>query len=155
MIPNSNDDGKYTYDRVENYRFGSSTLDEHFRDLYWDDVYTVKNYIPRIQKVTNTNTGESFEKEFYFQIVEGDDAVETVLSDAMRVYPSVANDVLTIEVPAVGGEYAIYSISGAQVSKGELAQYKTDINVSSLAAGTYILRYVHNSGVGVKTFVKK
>ena len=106
-------------------------------------------------KVTNTNTGESFEKEFYFQIVEGDDAVETVLSDAMRVYPSVANDVLTIEVPAVGGKYAIYSISGAQVSKGELAQYKTDINVSNLAAGTYILRYVHNSGVGVKTFVKK
>ena len=106
-------------------------------------------------KVTNTNTGESFEKEFYFQIVEGDDAVETVLSDAMRVYPSVADNNLTIEVPAVGGEYAIYSVSGAQVSKGELAQYKTDINVSSLAAGTYILRYVHNSGVGVKTFVKK
>ena len=106
-------------------------------------------------KVTNTNTGESFEKEFYFQIVEGDDAVETVLSDAMRVYPSVANDALTIEVPAVGGEYAIYSVSGAQVSKGELAQYKTDVNVSNLAAGTYILRYVHNSGVGVKTFVKK
>ena len=105
-------------------------------------------------KVTNVNTDESFEKEFYIQITEGG-AVEAVLSDAMRVYPSVANDVLTIEVPAVGGEYAIYSVSGAQVSKGELAQYKTDVNVSNLAAGTYILRYVHNSGVGVKTFVKK
>ena len=51
LIPNYNDDGKYTYDRMENYRFGSGTLDEHFRDLYWDDVYTVKSYIPRVQKI--------------------------------------------------------------------------------------------------------
>ena len=105
-----------------------------------------------IMTVANTSTGESFSKEFTITI---NSAVEAVLSDAMRVYPSVADNNLTIEVPAVGGEYAIYSVSGAQVSKGELAQYKTDINVSSLAAGTYILRYVHNSGVGVKTFVKK
>lgn len=56
LIPNYNDDDKYTYDRIENYRFGSGTLNEYFRDLYWDDVYTVKNYIPRVQKVTNTDT---------------------------------------------------------------------------------------------------
>ena len=105
-----------------------------------------------LMTVTNVSTGESFTKEFTISI---NSAVDAVLSDAMRVYPSVVNDALTIEVPAVGGEYAIYSVSGAQVSKGELAQYKTDINVSNLAAGTYILRYVHNSGVGVKTFVKK
>ena len=105
-----------------------------------------------LMTVTNVSTGESFTKEFTATI---NSAVEAVLSDAMRVYPSVADNNLTIEVPAVGGEYAIYSVSGAQVSKGELAQYKTDVNVSNLAAGTYILRYVHNSGVGVKTFVKK
>ncbi len=31
------------------YEFGSATLDEDFRDLMWNNVYTVKNYIPRIQ----------------------------------------------------------------------------------------------------------
>ncbi|MBR6750545.1 MAG: T9SS type A sorting domain-containing protein [Bacteroidaceae bacterium] len=36
-----------------------------------------------------------------------------------------------------------------------MSQYKTEIGVSSLTAGTYILRYVHNNGVGVKTFIKK
>lgn len=31
------------------YEFGSATPDEYFRDLYWNKVYSVKNYIPRIQ----------------------------------------------------------------------------------------------------------
>lgn len=32
------------------YEFGSFTSDESFRDLFWDNVYTVKSYIPRFQK---------------------------------------------------------------------------------------------------------
>lgn len=34
------------------YEFGTKTKDENFRDLFWNKVYTVKNYIPRIQKGT-------------------------------------------------------------------------------------------------------
>ncbi|MBR5844160.1 MAG: thiol protease/hemagglutinin PrtT [Bacteroidaceae bacterium] len=107
-----------------------------------------------LMTVTNINTGESLEKQFTFTIA-ADDAVESVMSDAMRVYPSVAAEVVTIEVPMVGGSYAIYSVAGAQVQAGALNGYKNEVNVSSLAAGTYILQYVHNDGVGVKTFIKK
>ena len=107
-----------------------------------------------LMKVTNTNTGEFVERQFIIQIV-ADDAVESVMSDAMRVYPTLATDVVTIEVPVVGGSYAIYSVAGAQVQAGALDGYKNEVNVSSLAAGTYILQYVHNDGVGVKTFIKK
>ena len=107
-----------------------------------------------LMKVTNANTGESFEKQFAIQIV-ADDAVESVMSDAMRVYPSIASDVVTIEVPVVGGNYAIYSVAGAQVQAGSLDNYKNEIDVNNLSAGSYILQYVHNSGVGVKTFIKK
>jgi hypothetical protein len=107
-----------------------------------------------LMTVTNTNTGESYQREFNIQLV-ADGAVESVMSDAMRVYPSVAADVVTIEVPVVGGNYAIYSVAGAQVQAGALNSYKNEVNVSSLAAGTYILQYVHNDGVGVKTFIKK
>lgn len=38
------------------YEFGSNTKDEDFCDMFWNKVYTVKNYIPRFQKnrkVTN------------------------------------------------------------------------------------------------------
>jgi hypothetical protein len=52
-----------TYPQIENptkyvqcYEFGSATPDEYFRDLYWNKVYSVKNYIPRIQLGTQKNT---------------------------------------------------------------------------------------------------
>ena len=38
------------------YEFGSATTDEYFRDLYWNKVYSVKNYIPRIQIGSSKNT---------------------------------------------------------------------------------------------------
>lgn len=34
------------------YEFGTNTRDESYCDLFWNKVYTVKNYIPRIQKNT-------------------------------------------------------------------------------------------------------
>jgi hypothetical protein len=104
--------------------------------------------------VTNQSTGEAFEKEFSFEIV-ADGAVDAVLSDAMRLYPSVTTSAITVDTPTADGEYAIYNISGAQVAAGEVDGYSVEINVSNLAAGTYILRYVHGEGVGVKTFIKK
>ena len=42
------------------YNFGSSTPQSCFRDLYWNNVYSVKNYIPKVQvasKAYSTNYG--------------------------------------------------------------------------------------------------
>ena len=128
------------YEVVDGKLVSTKTVEDAaaFRELY--------------MTVTNDRTGESFSREFKFQIVS-DNAVESVMSDAMRVYPSVAHDYITVEVPASGGEYAIYSIAGTQAQAGQLTGHKTEVNVSSLVAGTYILRYVHAEGVGVKTFI--
>lgn len=38
------------------FEFGSATPKEYFRDLLWNKVYTVKNYIPRIQMSASKNT---------------------------------------------------------------------------------------------------
>ena len=38
------------------YEFGTLTPDECFRDLYWNKVYSVKNYIPRIQMSKHEST---------------------------------------------------------------------------------------------------
>ena len=40
-------DDKYTLESY--YEFGTATNEDSFRDLYWNKVYTVKNYIPRVQ----------------------------------------------------------------------------------------------------------
>ena len=38
------------------YEFGTNTRDESYCDLFWNKVYTVKNYIPRIQKNRSITT---------------------------------------------------------------------------------------------------
>lgn len=38
------------------YNFGSATPDSCFRDLYWNNVYSVKNYIPRSQISKRSNS---------------------------------------------------------------------------------------------------
>ena len=38
-----------TYSLDSYYEFGTATNEDSYRDLYWNKVYTVKNYIPRVQ----------------------------------------------------------------------------------------------------------
>lgn len=38
------------------YEFGSYTRDDSFRDLFWNNVYSVKSYIPRIQRSNGFRT---------------------------------------------------------------------------------------------------
>lgn len=48
------EESKVDYDNL--YTFGSATPESCFRDLLWNNVYTVKSYIPRIQKAQRTLT---------------------------------------------------------------------------------------------------
>lgn len=55
LVPNnprlvSEDYPSFTDTKLVDYEFGDKTKEEDFRDLMWNNVYTVKNYIPRIQK---------------------------------------------------------------------------------------------------------
>lgn len=55
LIPNNprlveDDYPKFYESKLVDYEFGSKTKDENFRDLLWNNVYSVKNYIPRLQK---------------------------------------------------------------------------------------------------------
>ena len=46
-----NENGSYSVSTEDyDYEFGTYTKDESFRDLFWNNVYSVKSYIPRIQK---------------------------------------------------------------------------------------------------------
>ena len=55
LIPNNPEipgvsDSHIDSDEDIDYEFGSKTKDISFRDLFWNHVYTVKGYIPRLQK---------------------------------------------------------------------------------------------------------
>lgn len=52
MLVPHNPDSEDNFD----YQFGTNTRDESYRDLFWNGVYSVKSYIPRLQKGTNWRT---------------------------------------------------------------------------------------------------
>lgn len=41
---------QFTKSKEPDYEFGTRTREESFKDLLWNKVYTVKNYVPRLQK---------------------------------------------------------------------------------------------------------
>lgn len=51
LVPNNPKNDKFEPD----YVFGSFTEEESFRDLLWNNVYTVKSFIPRFQKGNGDN----------------------------------------------------------------------------------------------------
>ena len=55
LIPNNprldtDDFPIFTRTKEVDYEFGSLTREESYKDLLWNNVYTIKNYIPRLQK---------------------------------------------------------------------------------------------------------
>lgn len=52
LVPNNPrlEDEEFAITHEADFEFGSATREESFRDLFWNKVYTVKNYIPKIQK---------------------------------------------------------------------------------------------------------
>ena len=59
LVPNNprvnSDNPSFSATLEPDYEFGTQTKDESFRDLFWNNVYTVKNYIPRLQKNKKTS----------------------------------------------------------------------------------------------------
>lgn len=125
---------------------------ENMKLVAKEDVTSSAKFEYALITVTNTATNESYTSEFKLHVTAG---VSSALSDKMRVYPSITHDYLTVEVPVSGGKYAIYTMTGALAGEGDLTDYTTRVSVASLPAGTYLLKYVHSDGVGVKTFIVK
>ena len=53
LVPHNPDIFSNECDDQLDYQFGTNTKEDSYRDLFWNCVYTVKSYIPRIQKGTN------------------------------------------------------------------------------------------------------
>ena len=54
LVPNRNSLGDMGFG--PDYDFGTNTREESFRDLFWNYVYSVKSYIPRIQKTSSAKS---------------------------------------------------------------------------------------------------
>ena len=65
------------------------------------------------------------------------EALPTAL-DAVRVYPTICTDHLTIQTNGVTGSYQLYTLDGTRLSEGSLTD--RSIDTSSWAVGSYLLQ---------------
>ncbi len=109
-------------------KWPSGTVDT-FTNLPVDDIYVIhEGFLLNVAENTNTQ---------------------------LSLYPNPATDVisLTYNTPLNDATYTIYTIDGKQIQAGKLLNKQ--INVATLATGTYILRVVENSVVSNQQFIKK
>ena len=70
---------------------------------------------------------------------------EITTDSAVKVYPTVAEETITVSSDATISSVSIYNANGTQ----------TSLNVSHLAAGTYFVATESDAGKSVARFIKK
>lgn len=80
----------------------------------------------------------------YYAGVDNIVAVEEDKTEAIRIYPNPATDVLNIS-GAEGGTVVVYDMTGREVMREQ--RYISPLNISALQGGTYFLRIAGSPGV--------
>ena len=79
-----------------------------------------------------------------------------LVSDLFSVYPVPARDFLTVETEQpIGSWLSIHTISGTEINKQQLFETKTQIDVSHLKSGIYMLKLITGKSVMIKMMVKE
>jgi hypothetical protein len=73
------------------------------------------------------------------------------------IYPNPSSKSITIELPGPAPEFpiSIFNFSGMEVITQQASGSSTDLDISTLPAGIYIVRVVDESSVLVGKFVKQ
>lgn len=74
------------------------------------------------------------------------------VTNQLTLYPNPVSDVLTIQSDLDVTNFEIYNVLGQQVISGKDA---TQINVSNLKQGTYLIKVTTSKGIETKKFIKK
>lgn len=83
-------------------------------------------------------------------------AVAEIATDsAVKVYPTVAEETITVSSDATISSVSIYNANGQKVGFKMVDGTQTSLNVSHLAAGTYFVATESGAGKSVTRFIKK
>ncbi len=74
---------------------------------------------------------------------------------AVKVYPNPATDVINIECNAINANLSIFDMFGKQVMNTQIQNAKTELNISALAPGVYMIRIANNNEFTTVKVVKK
>lgn len=83
-------------------------------------------------------------------------AVAEIATDsAVKVYPTVAEETITVSSDATISSVSVYNANGQKVGFKMVDGTQTSLNVSHLAAGTYFVATESDAGKSVTRFIKK
>jgi Secretion system C-terminal sorting domain len=64
-----------------------------------------------------------------------------------KIAPNPANDVLQVTLPIGEADYRMITLSGQEIKTGRLTESRSDLNVSELSEGMYLLQLTGKNGV--------
>ena len=131
----------HTYNAAGFYTFCLSVTDGlGCSNTYCDSSYLQKspNSIISIEVISQLTTYIDFNE----------------LSKVIKIYPNPATNNISIESPQKA-EIEILSIQGQTILQNQIQQGKTEIDISGLAKGVYILKLSSNDKTEVKRIVKE
>ena len=116
----------------------------------------------RVKKIFGTTNflnpclGASFgQAEDYSLVVSGSAAVSNANKAQAKVYPNPVVDVLNVESASKVISLSVYDLSGKAVSSHTLNAVKSQVNLSKLAPGVYIVNIETENGTQSVKIVKK
>jgi hypothetical protein len=82
---------------------------------------------------------------------------QTTQKSNIRIYPNPAKDKIIIETGEIIGEsiLIICNVNGQEILKQQMKGRKIQIDISSLASGSYLVKLKNNKTIEVKILVKK
>ncbi len=142
----------YSKDMLGNWVLGNGTFYDANTVPYGSSCY-VTDY----DRYTGFNTSNpSGYREYRWVITQaGNLGTEELLSESISVYPNPTNDILNIEVAdAQIQSLRIYDLNGALVKSIDHQNDFTQVNVSHLENGIYLIEIGTEKGTEIKRFVK-
>ena len=77
-------------------------------------------------------------------------------SSSVIIYPNPANTQITIEThPISKGQLTICNLNGQEIMQQQLFNSKTQLDISSLSNGVYLVKVVSDGRIEVKKIVKE
>jgi len=74
----------------------------------------------------------------------------------VKLYPNPAKSVISIELPKAGGKKVakLYSIQGKLLNEFRLDDYRTELDISKIQEGVYLLHISIGDQILTKRFIK-
>lgn len=124
-----------------------------FYSIYWEGVinWNSTGYRHTSELIYSIKNGVECGSEAFLGISE-----KPVATDSFLLYPVPAKDFITVETALTNGSWlSINSINGMEISKQQLSETKTQIDISQLKSGIYMVKLLTGNSVTIRKLVKE